>query len=382
MCLTSETVWIFRLSPDSFPSQLMGPLNTDLAALIIISRYRRAISAVVFWLVIAVIVPFAFLLVFMIWTGARAFCWKSALLTGDAIFSYIFPGRRMLSSLLIISRLTAILNPDVRAGPGSDTVAFLCNIRRLAVVFDPAGPMAALYLGVLSWTVSQKQASVGADVGSGLNCGFSGTLSGRLSFGCCCSCWRFSGSPCSVVSACGDASSPSQSIPAALSLSSSPASWPGATPFMIFAIIFVMPTPHCLSSSWGASYFGSLSGIHIVNPNYCASSQAACACTQLVRCPTVWCNCISSCTCCRIVLCMRLLNHWRSRGHCSTFSAFCSHVCPSAQIWFCPQSLLPWVSPLSSSPSPCPYGHRSSCLPLLPCAGWFSRSLSLPSLFT
>jgi len=144
MYLMSGMVWIFSLSQDSFPSTSMIPLSTDLAALIMISQYRRAISAVAFWCVIAVIVPFAFLLAFMIWTCAGACCWNSALLTADAISSSIFLGRGMLSSLLKISCLSAMLKTEVGAGPGSGKLSPLFNIRRLAVVLDPPGPMGAL----------------------------------------------------------------------------------------------------------------------------------------------------------------------------------------------------------------------------------------------
>jgi len=132
-------------------------------------------------------------------------------------------------------------------------------------------------------------------------------MSGSLVSGCSCSCWNCSGPPSWVVSACCEASSPPPSIPAVLSLSLSLTSWPGATPFMTFAIILLMPAPHTLSSSWRASHFCSHSCINVLIPNHCASSGAACVCTKFIRCPTVQCSCVRSCACCRIVLSMRLL---------------------------------------------------------------------------
>jgi len=214
MYLTSGTVWIFSLSQDSFPSTSMIPLSTDLAPLIMISRYRSAISAVAFWCVIAVIVPFAFLLAFMIRTCAGTCCWNSALLTADAISSSIFLGRGMFSSLLKISRLSAMLEPDFGAGPGSGPLSSLFNIKRLAAVLDPPGPMGALWLWVRGGTVSHRLAGVGANFGLGSCYGFGCTLSSIMVSGCCCSCWRFSDPPSCVVSACCDASSPPPSIPA------------------------------------------------------------------------------------------------------------------------------------------------------------------------
>jgi len=137
MYLTSGMVWIFSLSQHSFPSMSMIPLSTDIAALITICGYRRAVSAVAFWCVIAVIVPFAFLLAFVLRTCARACCWTSAMLTADAISSSIFLGKGMLSSLNMISRLSAMLEPGVGAGPGSGALWSLFMIRRLAAVLDP-----------------------------------------------------------------------------------------------------------------------------------------------------------------------------------------------------------------------------------------------------
>jgi len=80
---------------------------------------------------------------------------------------------------------------------------------------------------------------------SGLSscCGFGCTLSGTVGFGCCCSCWHFSGRAACIESACCEASSPLLSIPMVLPLSCCQASCPGATPLKTFAIIRVMPAP-------------------------------------------------------------------------------------------------------------------------------------------
>ena len=132
-------------------------------------------------------------------------------------------------------------------------------------------------------------------------------MSCSLGFGCCCRRWRSSGPSSCVVSACFEASSPPLSILAAFSLSFSLTPWPGATPFMTSGIMFVIPAPHSMSSSWRASHFCSRSCIHVVIPSHCASLWATWASSRFVRCPTIQCSCVSSCACCRIVLSMRLL---------------------------------------------------------------------------
>jgi len=152
----------------------MIPLPTDLATLKMISWYSRAISAVACWCVIVVIVPFTLLHAFMIQMCAGAWCWNSALLTADAISSSIFLDRGMLSSLIKISRLSAMLELEFGARPGSGTLSYRINIRHLAVVLDPPGPMSALWVPVRGGTVSDHLISVGAD----------------FSFGSCC--WGFS----------------------------------------------------------------------------------------------------------------------------------------------------------------------------------------------
>ena len=65
------------------------------------------------------IVALAFLLAFMILMWAGACWWKSALLIADEISWSISLGSGMLSSHLRIRRLSAILEPVVRAGAGA-----------------------------------------------------------------------------------------------------------------------------------------------------------------------------------------------------------------------------------------------------------------------
>jgi len=282
------TAWIVSCSTDSFSSTSTTPSSTVLTAVMMMSRYCRAISAVAFGCVIAEIAPLAFLLALMILMWAGAFLWKSALLIADAISWSILLESSTLSSLLNMRRVSAILDPAVGAVPGP-------------------GLTGALWLLSRGGTVSHRLAGVGADFGLGADHGLGCSLSCRLGFGFWCSCWSFSGLPSRVVSACCDASSSPPSVLAVILLSFCRTSWPGATPFMTFAIMFVMPAPHSLSSSWQASHFCSLSCIHAIIPCHCVSSQAARDCHRLASCWTFWCSCISFCDCCRIVLSIRLL---------------------------------------------------------------------------
>jgi len=184
-----------------------------------------------------------------------------------------------------------------------------------AVGAGPApGPTGALSLLARGGTVSHSLAGVVADFGLGAGCGLGCSLTCSLDFGCCSSCWRFSGPSSQIVSACWEAASPPPSVLAVTSLAFSLPSWPGATPFMTFAIMFMMPTPHSLSSSWRASHFCSLSCIHLIIPYHSASSQAARTSHSFARYPTVRCSCASSCACCRIVLSMRLFQSLRAAG--------------------------------------------------------------------
>jgi len=260
MYLPSGTVWIFSLSQDSFPSTSMIPLSTDLAAIISITRYRRAISAVWFICAVAEIVPFAFLFKVMIRTCAGACCWNSTLWTADAISSCNFWGRGILASLHEISRLSARLKLAVRAGPGSGTISPLFTISCLFALLNPPRPMGGLWLWV--------QGGVDFRFGLGSCCNFGCTLSGSLGFSYCCSSWCFSGPAFCIVSASCEASSPPPSITAVMSLSFSLASWPRPTPCMMLGIMLVIPIPHSLSSSWRATHFCFLFCIHLIIPNH------------------------------------------------------------------------------------------------------------------
>jgi len=199
------------------------------------------------------------------------------------------------------------LSLEAGAGLGSGTLSSLFNMGCLSAILDPQTLMGALRLCVQGGTVCHWLASVGTDYGCRLCSGFGCNLTGSLGFGCCCSCCPCSTAPSCVVSASCDTTSPLFSMAAVITLSFSVASCPSATPFINFAIIFVMPAPHSLFSSWWASHFCSLSCIHVIIPIHCASLRVACPCNKFVRCPTVQCSCISSCTCSRIVTSIRLL---------------------------------------------------------------------------
>jgi len=113
-------------------------------------------------------------------------------------------------------------------------------------------------------------------MGWGLGC----SVSYSLGFSCCCRSRRSSGSYSCVISACYKASSHPLSVLAVICLSLSLASWPWATPCMGFAIMFMMPAPHSLSSAWRVSYFCSLSCIHVITPCHSASLRAAVTATH------------------------------------------------------------------------------------------------------
>jgi len=91
-------------------------MSTVLAAVMIMSRHRSAISTVSFLSMIAVFAPFAFLLAFMILMLAGACWWNSALLISEAISWSIVLGSGTLSSLLRIRRLSVKVEPVVGAG--------------------------------------------------------------------------------------------------------------------------------------------------------------------------------------------------------------------------------------------------------------------------
>jgi len=138
----------------------------------------------------------------------------------------------MLSPLLNINSLSAFLAHEVRARPGRGTLSSLLWIRRTSAALDRQGPMDTIRLLVRGGTITHCQPRLGTEIGMRLCNGFGGNLKGSLGFGCGCGLLCFPGPPSCVVPACWEASSPPLSIPGVLSPSVSPASGPGATPWM------------------------------------------------------------------------------------------------------------------------------------------------------
>jgi hypothetical protein len=116
-----------------------------------------------------------------------------------------------------------------------------------------------------------------------------------MGISCSCSCWRLSSPSSCIVTGCHEAVNPASSALTVISISFSLHFCPCATPFIVFANRFVMPTHLSLASSWRASHFYTLSCIHDIIPSHCASSRAALACNSFATCPTVRCSCVSSC---------------------------------------------------------------------------------------
>jgi len=112
------TEWIISLFQDSFSSTTTTPVSSALAGMMVMSRYYRAMSAVAFGCVIALIAPLALLLAFMILMWVGAFWLKSALLIADAIYWSILLESGTLSSLLNIRHISTMLDPTAWARPG------------------------------------------------------------------------------------------------------------------------------------------------------------------------------------------------------------------------------------------------------------------------
>jgi hypothetical protein len=112
------TAWIVSLSQVSVSSTSTTPFLTVLAAVMMTSHYNRAISAIAFRCVIAVMSPLVFLLGFMILMRATAYWWNSALLIADTTSWSILSGSGTLASLLRNRHLSAMLDPVVEAGTG------------------------------------------------------------------------------------------------------------------------------------------------------------------------------------------------------------------------------------------------------------------------
>jgi len=258
MYRTRGTAWIFSLSQDSFSSTLMTPLSTVLAAVMMMLRYCRAISALAFWYVIVVIALLAFLLAFMIRMWAGACRWKSALLIADAISWSILLGSGTFLSLLRIIRLSARLEPVVGAAAG---LAGFFWFRGGTVSHSLAG------VGTGVVTAIGVDVVLGVGIGAGFGFGFGFGLSCLPG----CDCWSssgFSGPPVCVASGCIEASRPAPSVSAFFS---SLSLWPPSVAVTTFVTMAVMPLPHSTSSWWDASYFSSLSSSHVFIPRHCAS---------------------------------------------------------------------------------------------------------------
>jgi len=203
MHLRSATAWTVSRSQDLFSLTSMTPSLTVPAALKITSRYPSVIAAVAFWWAIVVIVPFVFLFAFIIWMWAGAFLWQSVLMIADGISWSILLGIGSPSSLGKVRCLSAMLDPDVREGPG---------------------PADVLRLGVRGSTVFYLLSGVRVIFDSGScfcsDCYLSCSLG--LGFSRCCS-WHFSGSPPCIAPACCVASTTSRSCLVVSFLSSFPA---------------------------------------------------------------------------------------------------------------------------------------------------------------
>jgi len=275
------TAWMLSLSEGSFSSTSTNPLSIVLAAVMMISRYCRGISAVAVHCVIAVIAPLAFHLAFMIVMWAGACWWKRALLIADGISWSILLGSGTLSSLFTIRHLSDMLYPVVRAG---------------------LGPVGAFGLCVCGWPVSHLLAEIGVGLGWGLgSCRGSGcSVSSSLGLGfCCCCSWCFSGPPSCVAPACCEVCRPP---PSCLAVSSRPSflpSWAGAASRTLAwasssTVMSTMPVLHGTLSLWRSSHFISLSSSHTFMTSHCASSCAGCASCILAILSMVWCSWVTS----------------------------------------------------------------------------------------
>jgi len=278
MFCTRGTAWIFSLSQDWFSLTSTTTLSTVPAAVMMMSRYPRAIFAVAFWCLLVVIAPLAFFLAFMILMSARACWWKSALLIANAISGSILLGGGTLSSLHKMRRLSAMLDLVVGAGPGLQ---------------------GTFWLRIRGWTVSHLLAGTGGGLGLGLgSCRGSGcsvNCSLGLGWCCCCSSWRFSGSPSCVAPACCEASRPPPSRLVVSSLPSFLTSRAGAASCTlalasISAVMCAMPVPHSTLSLWRSSHFLYLSSSLSLMLTKCTSSRAAFACSILAILSIVWCS--------------------------------------------------------------------------------------------
>ena len=267
------TAWISGLSQVSFPWTSTTSFWTVLAAVMMMSGYCTAISAAAFWCAIAVTAPLALLLAFMILMSARVCWWNRALFIADAISWSILLGSCKLSSLSRIRRLSAILQPVVRAGAGlAGFFWFRCGtvchhlVNVGANVVDPFGLDVVLSIGV--------SADFGAGDGARFGIGFGFGLGTNLGWPPSSSSWGasgFWGSPVRFRSRCMEASRATPSVSAFMSYL-----WPCSVAATTLLNMSVMPLPHSTSSWWYVTHISSFYSKHIFIPHHCTSCSAVC----------------------------------------------------------------------------------------------------------
>jgi len=122
---------------------------TVLTAMMMTLQFLRAISAVVFCCVIAMIAPFAFFFEFIIPIRAGICYWKSALCVANAMSWSIMLGRLTVWSLFPIWRLSAMQEPVVGTGAAAGKAGFLsCHGCTVSHSLVDAGTDVVTTLGV------------------------------------------------------------------------------------------------------------------------------------------------------------------------------------------------------------------------------------------
>jgi len=289
--LTSGISWTFSLSHDSFSSMSMTPLSTVRAALLMTSLYASAITAVAFWWVIAIIVPFVFRFTFIIRIWAGTFWWKRAVLVTNTISWSI-----LLDSCTPLSvGKTRCLNHGWSGYWGGAWAGEYPLTLGTGLVYVPPSGRSGCWLRFQFLLLVRLLVE--------LQFGFR--------FGCCCS-ERFSGlKPCMARPHC-KATRLLPSPIAVLYVSSFLVSRVGAaSPTLALASTFTVMSPmtapqSSLPLSW-SSYFFTLPSSHSFMPCHCASLCAMSATSILAILSIVWCSWVTSCSCCLTVRSMRLL---------------------------------------------------------------------------
>ena len=265
---TAGAAWIFTLSEDSFSLTTTTSLSTIHAAVIMLSRYRRAISAVTFWGMIAVIMPLSFLLAFMIQMWAGACTLKSPLLIADASSWSISLGNYRFLCLLSITGRSAKLELLVGAGAGMSCFFRFCG-----------GIVSHHLVGIGTDVITGFGVNVVLGVRVGVSAGFGLCFGFNLSSPPFRSCWHSLGNfgpAVSVKSACIEDSRPTPLVSAVLS---SP--WLCSVPPIAPLTISVMSLPHTTSSWWYTSHSFSISSNHVFIPRHNASCTPVCVSSKL-----------------------------------------------------------------------------------------------------